>query len=807
MRRLLTLATFLMISLAGFGPIWADDPPPADSRIFTASDLVDDPFVADFRTGDYTFWVWTDNATGWSSRVDRDRFEFSPKMVAQAKGQPRWVPLGRYPVSLNALPAVSFGSTEGRPVPALFAISTDANFDPTRALDLIRGNVKSVAPPADPRRTTIRTEDRGADFDPPASLEAWQARASDLRDRLRVTLGLWPAPPRTDLHAEVVGTIQAKHYLNPKIDRVVLETLPGVFLAGNLYLPPEGQLAGVRHPAVLCPHGHAPEGRVNPDTQARCAELARLGCVVFVCDMVGYADGKPFGHAFMSDRLKRWGLSLAGLQTWNTLRALDYLSTHSKVDPARIAITGESGGASQTILATALDPRIKVAAPVVMVSDGYQGGCACENAPGLRWGTDNVEIAALAAPRPLKLVGATGDWTARTMTNAYPTLQLVYGRFGASDRVSADVFDFPHNYNRTSREAVYAFFGRWFLGLPAGEPIREPADLKIEAPADLLAFDSGHPYPSTALTPAALEDAAIERLSGQIDRLGPGDDPTIWAATRAALAVAHRVRVPVDPPSPRETAAKLVRVVERPRFTVRHFTVGRVRDGGLIPVVLFEPKSANPGRGALTVLSLERGKVELATPEGEPSPLVQALLDRGQSVVGFDPFLIGEAVDPDNPTAARPGATHFDTYNPSLALDRMRDLATVVSWSKALAGVVEVNLVARGHAGVLALLARPALEGLGRTVLDLDRFTYGDGSTPVPPDLDVPGLFQFGALRGAAALAAPAPLWITGAGAEFDRAWPTRAYALAGASSQLRLDRNSTPERIARWVDTGEVGP
>ena len=87
-----------------------------------------------------------------------------------------------------------------------------------------------------------------------------------------------------------------------------------------------------------------------------------------------------------------------------------------------------------------------------MVSDSFQGGCVCENAAGLRLGTDNVEIAALAAPRPMKLVGATGDWTARTMTNAFPSLQVVYAQIGATDRLEADVFDFPHNYNQTSRE-------------------------------------------------------------------------------------------------------------------------------------------------------------------------------------------------------------------------------------------------------------------------------------------------------------------------------------------------------------------
>ena len=208
----------------------------------------------------------------------------------------------------------------------------------------------------------------------------------------------------------------------------------------------------------------------------------------------------------------------------------------------------------------------------------------------------------------------------------------------------------------------------------------------------------------------------------------------------------------------------------------------------------------------MTVLALDRGKLDLATADGEPAPQVRALLDRGEAVVGFDPFLVGEGVDPAHPAASRPAATHFATYNPSLPLDRIRDLATVVSWARSLDGVAEVNLVAKGHMGILALLALPGLDGLGRTVIDTERFTYTDGSTSVPPDLDLPGLFQFGALRGAAALAAPAPLWITGAGAEFDPAWPQRAYSLAGAASSLRVERANTPEGIARWVDSGEVG-
>ena len=157
-----------------------------------------------------------------------------------------------------------------------------------------------------------------------------------------------------------------------------------------------------------------------PKCKQRCIRWAKLGCVVFMYDMVGYNDSKPFTHAFLNDRLRRWGYSLAGLQTWNSIRALDWLTTLPDVDPARIGCTGESGGGTQTFLLTALDDRIKVAAPVVMVSDSFQGGCVCENAAGLRLGTDNVEFAALCAPRPMMLVGATGDWTAKTMTRAFP---------------------------------------------------------------------------------------------------------------------------------------------------------------------------------------------------------------------------------------------------------------------------------------------------------------------------------------------------------------------------------------------------
>src|SRR5262249_47159507 len=345
------------------------------------------------------------------------------------------------------------------PVPAMLALSTDPSYDPSAALDLVRGRLDSVDPPPDPRRTHVRTNQQGADFRPPATVQAWRDRAKAVREQMLVAEGLWPFFPKTPLHARVAGKLERHGYT---IEKVVLETFPGFTLSGNLYRPVRkpGKLA-----RVLCPHGHWKDGRVNPEVQQRCIRWAKLGAVVFMYDMVGYNDSKPFGHAFSNDRLHRWGLSLVTLQTWNSIRALDWLTSLPDVDPARIGCTGESGGGTQTFLLTAIDDRVKVAAPVVMVSDSFQGGCTCENSPGLRHGTANGAFRAPAAPRPLKLVGVSGDWTAKTMTNAFPALRGVYRLIGVPDRVSADVFDFPHNYNQTSRNAIYAFMAPRLLGL------------------------------------------------------------------------------------------------------------------------------------------------------------------------------------------------------------------------------------------------------------------------------------------------------------------------------------------------------
>ncbi len=174
----------------------------------------------------------------------------------------------------------------------------------------------------------------------------------------------------------------------------------------------------------------------------------------------------------LSDQL--WGTSLCGLQLWNSIRSLDFLESLPEVDPARIGCTGASGGGTQTFLLTAVDDRVKVSAPVNMISAHFQGGCVCENPPNLRLESSNLEIAALTAPRPMLMVSATGDWTVNTPTVEYPSIREIYRLFGAEDQLEWAQVDAGHNYNRESRECVYKFFGRFL-------PVRDDADL-VERP-------------------------------------------------------------------------------------------------------------------------------------------------------------------------------------------------------------------------------------------------------------------------------------------------------------------------------------
>jgi hypothetical protein len=398
-------------------------------------------------------------------------------------------------------------------------------------------------------------------------------------------------------------------------------------------------------------------------------------------------------------------------------------------------------------------------------------------------------------------VGATGDWTAKTLTRAFPTIRGVYSLIGSIDRIEAAVFDFPHNYNQTSRNAVYAFMGRWLLGIDDTASTREGTQ-QPEKPEDLWTFGKDHPAPKDRKTPEQLEADLVKLLGSQIDALAPSRTaPASWDAARRFLATSLRNRVGLVNPPPEAIVQKEVRRLSREGITIVHSQIGR-SSGESIPVVRLIPTRST---GRLTVIADSRGKATLSSPTGQPSELAAVLLAAGQSVVGFDPLFVGEATDPSNPVAHRPDTVHYDTYNPSLAADQIQDLATVLAWARAQPDVREVSLVGLGLAGPQVLLARPRLGGIARTLVDLGGLQDTDGSGPIPAPIDLPGLFQFGGFKAAAALAAPAPLRILHPGPGFNKTWPETTYELSGSPQLLQFDpAGLDPQAIARWIDQGE---
>lgn len=362
-----------------------------------------------------------------------------------------------------------------------------------------------------------------------SSPEAWAARAQHLREHVLASAGLLPLPERTPLEPVIFDPVVHPEYT---VSKVYFESLPGFFVTGNLYRP----VGDGPFPAVLSPHGHWTYGRLENTLlnsgPGRAIGLARQGFVVFTHDMVGYGDSRQVPHTFGGRRENLWGLSLGGLQLWNGIRALDFLESLPYVRRDSLGVTGESGGGTQTFLLASIDPRVAAAVPVNMISLHMQGGCLCENMPGLRLDTNNVEIAGTIAPRPMLMVSATGDWTKETLEVEYPAMHRLYELMGAGPKVQAVRFTADHNYNKDSREAMYAWMARWLQGAP--EDVKRPErSFSLDKITDLLVF-YGRPLPDGAVTAGDLTDRWIAAAQAQLKAT---DLPVRSAALRHALNV------------------------------------------------------------------------------------------------------------------------------------------------------------------------------------------------------------------------------------------------------------------------------
>ncbi len=484
-----------------------------------------------------------------------------------------------------------------------------------------------------------RTPDPETHFRMPAyeSREQWEIRRGHLERQILSAAGLLPLPEKTPLNPRVVRRLSTHGIV---IDTVLLESLPGYFVGGNLYRP---AVVRGRAPAVLSPHGHWKHGRVEHERSysvpALGINLARQGYVVFAWDMVGYNDTRQTPHSFGGWRERLWGFSPLGLQLWNSIRALDYVASLPLVDEARIAVTGASGGGTQAFLLAAVDRRVRYSAPVNMISAYAQGADPCEEAPGLRVGSFNVEFAAMAAPRPMLIVSASGDWTRHTPEEEFPSIRGVYQLYGAADRVANAHFDAGHNYNRESREAVYRFLAA-HMRPPA--PRLAERDIDLRDPERLLARRHAAP-PARALD--------YDGVFAQWRRA---------ARTRLAAASGGELR----------ESLRYALGAEWPR------TVASVHEGGRL--VLSRPGWYDrvpglwiPGRGAPVVVA-HAGGADAA----RRSPEVRRLEAEGRCLHLLDVFQTGSAKARRN----RSG-NWFLSYNRTDDAHRVQDVLTALAYA------------------------------------------------------------------------------------------------------------------------------
>ena len=693
--------------------------------------------------------------------------------------------------------------------------------------------------PNDVRLKPLKDLDGYFPFTPPATRAQWEQRADYVRRQILVSQGLWPMPTRTPLHAVLHGKIDRGEYT---VEKVYFESAPGFFVTGNLYRPKN---AKGKVPAVLFAHGHWQDARLTETPpaelrgeiatgqerfeqggrsrfQSMCVQLARMGCVVWQWDMLSDSDAVQFPrtliHLFAKQRpemntLENWGLfspqaeahlqSVMGLQTWNSIRSLDFVLSLPEVDSERIAITGASGGGTQTMLLAAVDPRVKLSFPAVMVSTAMQGGCTCESSSLLRVDTGNIEFASLFAPKPQGMTNAN-DWTKEMSTKGFPDIKKLYALMGAPDNVMLQRGEqFPHNYNAVSRCAFYSWLNKHFH-LGQQEPVIE-RDYEPLSRGQLTVWDAEHPAPKK-------DDPNFERSLLK------------WFTEDAS----RQLHASTDSPAHlHEVVGKATEVlIGRTLATTGDVTweqtaqhdkgdhaelVGLARNtthGEELPALILRPKKVN-GRAVIWLDGV--GKSALHQGDGSLRPAVQKLLKAGVTVVGADLLYQGEFVS--EPLAKtrlvanpREFAGYTFGYNHALFAQRTHDVLSLVKLLHApgvggASGFSSVEVAGFGGTGPIAAAARAVSgEAITHAAVDTEGFRFGKLLDYRDP-MFLPGGAKYLDLPGFLALNAPQPLWLAGEGKE--PAVVSGLYRAAGHSAQLTAfsgDAGQKENAAVEWL-------
>ena len=596
-------------------------------------------------------------------------------------------------------------------------------------------------------------------------------------------------PEETPLNARTVGVINRSGY---RIEKLIFESMPEVYVTANLYLPTTGKAP---YPGIVAPLGHTANGKAYRNYQYSYQNLARKGYVVLAYDPFGQGERHQYllpgtnhprylptaEHNQAGRPMILFGSGLARYRVWDGIRSVDYLLSRSEVDSQRIGCTGQSGGGTMTMYMMALDPRLKVAVADEGNFENVAGpyydppgaiGDAEQNIVGsLPLGLDRGDLMAAFAPKPFLMCYTVHDegqtyspvYEEATKEN-YSELSRVYGILEARDKVEIFAGHLPHGLDFFSRRAMYGWFNRWFEKVDAGV---EEADFDASPDEALNCTTTGQVLTSIGGKSIVQlnRDRAKELLPPSLFSIQGADPSSAREQVRTQLAKLLSLppqRTPLNDHTLSSNLGRKLHIDE-----IQYESEPGVRIVGWF----VRPQEGASVRPCVLYIS-DDGLANEAV--AEPSPLDE-IFSHGNAICAIN--MRGMGLSTPRPPSGGPefyrGMPLEDRFAwANLVLgrpvigQRVWDILRAVDYLKSRSDVdvSQIRILGKGFAGLAALMATMLDEGIRSVLITRTLATYisvvDSEDYTLALDWFVPGILQHFDIPDIIAAIYPRPVWM-----------------------------------------------
>lgn len=462
-------------------------------------------------------------------------------------------------------------------------------------------------------------------------------RQRSVKKKLQELIGQFPE--KTPLNAKVTGVIKKKDY---RVEKIIFESMPGYYVTAALLVPAKRK---GKAPAIIYACGHTDNGFRSETYQHVIINLVKKGFVVLAFDPVGqgerlqYYDEKedksPFRatieHSYAGAQCYISGYSPTKYFIWDAIRCIDYLHTRKEVDPARIGMTGRSGGGTQTAFTAAVDDRILAAAPecfitsmeYVLKSIGPQDG-EQNIFHMISEGIDHADLLEVRAPKPTLMVTTTRDFfSIQGARETYREVKNFYEILGSGDQINMVEDDDVHKSTRKNRESMYAFFQE-ALDLPGSS---EDVEVEIFEDQELWATETGQVI--TSLGGETIYSINKKIVENQTAKLKTQRDKEDFDTHSAMVAKEAKRLSGFDDPNNFGKAVFSGRYANKEYLLEKYLIPGS--GDYMLPAAMYIPVETN--KNEVILYLNEKGMSRTAK---EDSIFIHAMLNQGYTILLFD---------------------------------------------------------------------------------------------------------------------------------------------------------------------------